>query len=71
MMADQRAHVWDTQKYDGSVIEMEGSTMGIVALGGIGLAVARRAAGFGMKGVRGRQEPVQRSTGRGSGLGPG
>ena len=49
MMADQRAHVWDTGKYDRSVIEMEGSTMGIVALGGIGLAVARRAVGFGMK----------------------
>ncbi len=49
MMADQRARVWDTGKYDGSIIEMEGSAMGIVALGGIGLAVARRAAGFGMK----------------------
>ena len=49
MMADQRAHVWDTQKYDRSVIEMEGSTMGIVALGDIGSAVARRAVGFGMK----------------------
>ena len=49
MMADQRAHVWDTQKYDSSVIEMEGSSMGIVALGDIGSAVARRAAGFGMR----------------------
>ena len=49
MMADQRAHVWDTRKYDRSFIEMEGSTMGIVALGDIGSAVARRAAGFGMR----------------------
>ena len=49
MMADQRAHVWDTRKYDRFFIEMEGSTMGIVALGDIGSAAARRAAGFGMR----------------------
>ena len=49
MMADQQAHVWDTRKYDRSFVEMEGSTMGILALGDIGSAVARRAAGFGMK----------------------
>ena len=48
MVLDQRAHVWDMTKYDRSFIEMEGSTMGILALGGIGSAVARRATGFGM-----------------------
>ena len=48
MVLDQRAHVWDGAKYDRSFIEMEGSTMGILALGDIGLAVARRATGFGM-----------------------
>jgi phosphoglycerate dehydrogenase-like enzyme len=49
MVLDQRAHVWDGGKYDRSFIEMEGSTMGILALGDIGLAVARRATGFGME----------------------
>lgn len=48
MLADQRAHVWDTRKYDRAQVEMEGATMGILALGGIGQAVARRASGFGM-----------------------
>ena len=49
MMADQRARRWDgSPKYSDTFIEMEGSTMGILALGGIGSAVARRAAGFGM-----------------------
>ena len=48
MVLDQRAHVWDINKYDRTFIEMEGSTMGILALGGIGSAVARRATGFGM-----------------------
>ncbi len=49
MMADQRARVWDTGKYDRGIVEMAGGAMGILALGGIGSAVARRAAGFGMK----------------------
>ena len=49
MVLDQRAHVWDGAKYDRSFIEMEGSTMGILALGDIGSAVARRATGFGME----------------------
>lgn len=49
MVLDQRAHVWDGAKYDRSFIGMEGSTMGILALGDIGSAVARRATGFGME----------------------
>lgn len=48
MVLDQRARMWDTSKYDRSFVEMEGSSMGIVGLGDIGSAVARRAAAFGM-----------------------
>ena len=48
MMSDQRTHVWDGDKYTRSFIDMEDGTMGILALGGIGMAVARRATGFGM-----------------------
>ena len=36
MMADQKARVWDTAKYDRAVVQIEGATMGILALGGIG-----------------------------------
>ncbi|MCH8311106.1 MAG: hypothetical protein IIB17_11515, partial [Chloroflexi bacterium] len=49
MMADQRDRYWDTQKYDRRIAEVGGSTMGILALGGIGMAVARRAHAFGME----------------------
>ena len=48
MMSDQRTHLWDGSKYTRSFIDMEDGTMGILALGGIGMAVARRATGFGM-----------------------
>ena len=47
--ADQQAHVWDTRKYDGRSVELTGKTMGILSLGDIGRAVARRAHGFGME----------------------
>ncbi|MCZ6678789.1 MAG: D-2-hydroxyacid dehydrogenase [Candidatus Poribacteria bacterium] len=46
---DQKAHRWDTPKYDERVMELNGRMMGILALGGIGQAVARRAHGFGME----------------------
>ncbi len=46
---DQQAHRWDGSRYSARMIELSGQTMGILALGGIGLAVARRAHGFGMK----------------------
>lgn len=49
MVLDQRARMWDTAKYDRSFVEMEGSSMGIVGLGDIGSAVARRAAAFGIE----------------------
>ena len=57
MVLDQEAHVWDTGKYDRSFIEMEGSTMGILALGDIGSAVARRATGFGMEVIAVDRDP--------------
>jgi phosphoglycerate dehydrogenase-like enzyme len=46
---DQKAHRWEPQKYHDSFAELSGRTMGILSLGGIGLAVARRANGFGME----------------------
>ena len=46
---DQKAHHWDTGKYDERVLELDGRTLGILALGGIGMAVARRGYGFGME----------------------
>lgn len=57
--ADQRAHRWDTRAYDGRVVEISGKTMGVVALGGIGMAIARRANGFGMRviGVEAHPKP--------------
>ncbi|MSP12301.1 MAG: D-2-hydroxyacid dehydrogenase [Chloroflexi bacterium] len=46
---DQKAHRWQGQKYYNRYVELHGRTMGILALGGIGEAVARRAHGFGMQ----------------------
>jgi phosphoglycerate dehydrogenase-like enzyme len=49
MMADQAARRWDTPKYDQRIAQLGGSTMGILALGGVGMAVARRAHAFGLE----------------------
>ena len=46
---DQQARRWEPRKYDGRMVELGGSTMGILALGDIGKAVARRAHAFGME----------------------
>ena len=46
---DQRQHTWDTAKYSGRMTELGGSTMGILALGDIGMAIARRAHAFDME----------------------
>ena len=46
---DQKAHRWEPRQYDVAYEELSGRTMGILALGGIGMAVARRAHGFGME----------------------
>ena len=48
LIEDQRAHRWDTLKYAGRMKELAGTTMGIVAMGDIGKAIAQRAQGFGM-----------------------
>jgi D-3-phosphoglycerate dehydrogenase len=42
-----KAGRWERTKYTGT--QLEGKTLGIVGLGRVGLAVARRALGFGMK----------------------
>ena len=49
MWEDQSAHRWEADKYWGGQVELSGRTMGILALGDIGAAVARRAHGFGME----------------------
>ena len=46
---DQKAHRWNTSRYNGGMIDLNGQTIGILSMGGIGMAVARRATGFGMK----------------------
>lgn len=46
MAEDQRRRRWDTAAYSHAFVELAGSTMGILALGDIGKAVARRACGF-------------------------
>ena len=46
---DKKARRWDGSRYSGQMVDLEGKTMGILALGDLGLAVARRAPGFGLK----------------------
>jgi phosphoglycerate dehydrogenase-like enzyme len=46
---DKKARRWDGSRYSGRMVDLEGKTMGILALGDLGLAVARRATGFGLK----------------------
>lgn len=43
LLEDQRAHRWDKDRYRARMVELAGRTMGILALGDIGRAVARRA----------------------------
>ncbi len=52
MWEAQKRREWDIPHWHETLTELEGRTMGLVGLGGIGLAVARRAKGFGMA-VRG------------------
>ena len=49
MLDDQRAHRWDVHKYRAQMRELEGTTMGLLALGSIGRAVAVRAQAFGIR----------------------
>ena len=48
MWEAQDRREWDTPLWHETLTELEGATMGIVGLGDIGLACARRAKGFGM-----------------------
>ena len=48
MWKAQSRREWDIPHWHETLTELEGRAMGIVGLGGIGLAVARRAKGFGM-----------------------
>lgn len=56
---DQVAKRWETGKYEGRMISLHGRTMGIMALGGIGKAVARRAHAFGMEVYAVDAQPMQ------------
>lgn len=57
---DQRAHRWEPRKYDGRMVELSGRTMGILALGDVGMNVARRAQGFGMDVYAVDKRPIHR-----------
>ncbi len=48
LLEDQRAHRWDTSRYHHRIIELAGTTMGILAMGDLGQGVAERARGFRM-----------------------
>ncbi len=49
MLDDRRARTWDPAKYDRRILELKGSILGLLGLGGIGRAVAERALSFGME----------------------
>ena len=46
---DQQAKIWNLPSYDQQMISLAETTMGILGVGGIGSAVARRAAAFGIR----------------------
>lgn len=48
-LVDQRAHRWNTEGYVRRIVELQGTTMGVMAMGDIGRAVAKRAEAFGME----------------------
>ncbi len=45
----QQKHEWAFQQFRPQMLELTGSTMGIIGLGAVGRAVARRAVAFGMR----------------------
>ncbi|MBH05361.1 MAG: hydroxyacid dehydrogenase [Phycisphaeraceae bacterium] len=49
VLDDQKNRRFDTQKYHNRILELAGSTIGILGFGAVGRAVARRADGFDMK----------------------
>lgn len=60
-LRDGRWQTWDPNTLLG--LELDGATLGIVGYGKIGQAVARRAAGFGMKIVYANRSPVTSDVG--------
>ena len=48
LLDNQREHHWGSGEYTNQFVELNGTIMGILALGDIGKAVARRAPGFGI-----------------------
>lgn len=57
---DQKEHRWEPDKYIDTFIDLNGKSMGILALGDIGKAVARRAYGFGMNVYAVDIQPVEK-----------
>jgi phosphoglycerate dehydrogenase-like enzyme len=45
---DKKAARWDGRQYNGKMVDLVGKKMGILAMGDLGVAVARRAVGFGL-----------------------
>ncbi len=48
LIEDRQARRWETKKYRGRMTELPGTTMGVLAMGEVGKAVAQRAQGFEM-----------------------
>ena len=48
VLDDQKHHRWDTNKYHNKILELSGTTIGILGFGAVGRAIARRAQGFNM-----------------------
>lgn len=55
-----RRRVDNQPSFRRTLLELEGMTMGVLGLGGTGLAVARRAAGFGMRVIAVNPSPKPR-----------
>ena len=49
LLDDQRARRWDGAAYAGWMLELNGSVLGLLSIGGVGRAVAQRALAFGMQ----------------------
>ena len=68
---DQQAKVWSGRNHAPNMLELSDATLGIVGLGNIGGEIARRGAGFRMRGRGGGPQPGRPSTRRRAGLGAG
>lgn len=62
----QAAARWDSQPFEeriGAITELDGATLGIIGLGGIGIEVARRARALGMNVIAARRSNLPGPTG--------